>query len=369
MPPKLSIVLLFAVASRAVAEEAAALPSAPAFDGYLDVAWSQLSGDGRFASGAADRVFDARRDGLVLQQAAASLAYQPTQGIGGFVNVTLGRDADVVAAYDGALSRTHADLTQAYAQYAEGRWVVAAGKFASLPTPEYIWSPSNAIYSRSILFGFAVPYTHTGLRLTLNPSERWTFIAGVNDGWDDVRDTNGAKTLELGATWAPRPAFSLCLSGYAGRERVGGLIASGPQGERLLLDLVATWHPGDAVTVVLNLDVGRQGNAAADPASVTGATTAADWRGAAAYVHWMVSPRWRLSLRAEQFDDGDGYRTGLAQRWRELTLAAAWLPGPHLELRAEARADGSDRDDFGQGLGQSPTRRQDSFALNLLLKR
>ncbi|MBS0373233.1 MAG: outer membrane beta-barrel protein [Proteobacteria bacterium] len=370
MPSRPLVLLLFvAAASRALAEESVAAEPVPAFEGYLDLADGRLSGNGRFVSGAPDRVFDASSSGLALQQAAGSLAYQPKQGLGGFLNLTLGRDADVIAAYDGSVSRRHADLTQAYAQYAAGRWVIAAGKFVSLPTPEYIWSPSNASYSRSILFGFAAPYTHTGLRLTLNASDRWTFIAGANNGWDDVRDTNDAKTLELGACWNPGTAFSAVLAGYAGRERVGGLVATGPQGERLLLDLVTTWHASDSITLVLDLNAGRQAHAVAQAQGPAGTAAGADWRGVAAYLHWMPAPHWRWSLRAEQFNDGDGYRTGLAQRWREVTLGGAWLRDRHLEVRAEARSDRSDRDAFGQELGRRPTRGQTSVALNLLLKR
>ena len=52
-------------------------------------------------------------------------------------------------------------------------------------------------YSRSILFGYAIPFTHTGVRATYKVNDMLTVLGGVNQGWDAFEDPNHDKTLEL----------------------------------------------------------------------------------------------------------------------------------------------------------------------------
>jgi hypothetical protein len=288
-------------------------------------------------------VFDTQKDGFAVQQAALNVGYQPKEGFGAFVNLTLGNDADVIAPYDRNPSTSKFDVTQAYVQYAGSGVTVIAGKFVTLAGAEVIASPSNPNFSRSILFGFAIPFTHTGVRATFTPSDTVTLILGVTNGWDDLKDTNAQKTVEVGATFAPVKAFSIAASGYFGRERVLGLTNFGPEGQRELIDLVATWNITDALTVILNYDYGKQDNVGL---ITEGPNFDAKWNGLAGYVNYTVNDNWKLSLRAEYLDDKDGYRTGVVQKWKEVTGTVAYLPTKSVELRFELRADSSDVNSF-----------------------
>ena len=258
------------------------------FTGYIDAAYSSLSGRGAFNTtpngpgatfGGPNRVFDYKRNSFDLHQVGLTLAAQPKEGIGGLVNVTLGRDADVIAAYatgpsrgdgcnlatgqanNGGCRKTGYDITQAFVQYATGPATFIGGKYATLAGAELINSTGNTNFSRSILFGFAIPFTHTGFRASYAASDTLTLIGGINNGWDDVKDTNTSKTVELGVAYAPVKELSLAAQGYFGKERVGGLVNTGPEGTRNLFDIIATFNATDKLTLILNYDYATQANA------------------------------------------------------------------------------------------------------------
>jgi hypothetical protein len=345
--------------------------SGVAVTGYLDTSYSHLSGDGAFVSGVANRVFDTQKDGFALQQAAVTVAYQPKEGFGALVNLTLGNDADVIAPYDRSPSSSKFDLTQAFVQYAGSGFTVIAGKYVTLSGAEVIASPSNPNFSRSILFGYAIPFTHTGVRATFTPSDTLTLNVGVVNGWDDLKDTNTSKTVELGASFTPIKAFSVAAVGYFGKERVAGLVASGTEGQRTLIDLVATWTVSDSLTLMLNADWGKQENLGAYLTSQElygGPNYDATWDDVAGYLNYTLSENWKLSLRAEYFDDKDGYRTGVVQKWKEVTGTVAYLPTKHAELRFELRGDSSDVNAFSKSNFTDAGKSQASVAVQALYK-
>src|SRR5438105_12419766 len=175
--------------------------------GYLDTAYSYLSGTGIFRSGVADRVFDTEPNSFNLHQAALTVDYQPKEGFGGLVNLTAGRDARVIASAGEATSNF--DVTQAFVQYAHGPLTIIGGKFVTLAGAEVINSTQDTNYSRSILFGYAIPFSHTGARLTYAASDQLSLIVGVNNGWDQLQDANKQKTAELGVSYTPSKVFSL----------------------------------------------------------------------------------------------------------------------------------------------------------------
>ena len=161
---------------------------------------------------------------LNLNQAAITVTKAPKEGLGGVINLTAGRDANIFSSYGAgntglAYNNGHNfDVTQAYGSYTTGALTVIGGKFATLAGAEVIAGPSNTNYSRSILFGYAIPFTHTGVRATYAATDTVSLIAGVNNGWDQVSDMNSDKTIELGFTAAPNKMFSLAGSYYGGKE-------------------------------------------------------------------------------------------------------------------------------------------------------
>ena len=342
-----------------------------AITGYVDVSYQHLNGEGYFAyNGGADRVFDARKDGFALQQAAITVAYQPKEGFGAVANLTVGQDADVIAPYDsnpGANSKF--DVTQAYVQYVGGSLTLIAGKYVTLAGAEVINPTTNTNFSRSILFGYAIPFTHTGVRATIATTEQLSFIVGVNNGWDDLKDTNSAKTAELGVSYAPMKTLTFLAQGYFGKEHVGGFTTdpTDPEGTRSLIDVVATWNVSDMFTVVVNYDRGKQANALDNG-------SAAKWDGLAAYVNVQIDERFRVSVRGEYLDDKDTYRTGAVQKWKEFTATLGYAPAKAVELRFEVRYDKSDINafakslDLSDGITVNSSDNQSSIALEALYK-
>ncbi len=341
-------------------------PTTTVVSGYVDASYAHLSGAGMFTSGTANRVFDTKTDAFSLQQAALTIAYQPKEGLGAVLNITAGNDANLIASY-GAITggKSKFDVTQAYAQYATGALTVMAGKFVTLSGAEVITSPANPNFSRSILFGYAIPFTHTGLRAAYAASDTVTLTLGLNNGWDALKAANSGKTVELGASYTPSKAFVLAASGYVGKQRIAGLVDAGPEGTRTLLDVVATWNVTDSLSLVVNYDWAKQANV------TDGVTTAVDakWSGLAAYANYTISDQWKASLRAEYLDDADGYRTGVAQKWKEVTATLAYLPTKFWEIRLEARADSSNVDSFVKTIETAAVgSSQNSIAVQSLFK-
>ncbi|HEX7971909.1 MAG TPA: outer membrane beta-barrel protein [Thiobacillus sp.] len=342
--------------------------------GYVDASYTALSGNGKFINGVNNRVFDYERNSFNIQALDLTVSKLPTEGFGGLVNLTAGKDADVIASYDTDglwnSQKDNFDVTQAYFHYATGPWMVIAGKYVTLAGAEVIKSPSNTNFSRSILFGYAIPFAHTGVRTFYKASDTLTLIAGVNNGWDVLKDTNSNKTVELGASFAPSKMFALAAQAYSGTERVAGFVSSGTQGRRDLIDLVATFNATDQLAFVLNFDYGAQKNATL----IDGSTGTAKWIGWAGYINYQISDKWRTSLRGEYFDDQDGYRSAVGagetsgQKWKEATLTLAYLPNEHVELRAEVRGDWSDQSVFLDSNGVTSGKDQQSFGLEAIYK-
>src|SRR5436309_1397363 len=74
------------------------------------------------------------------------------------------------------------EVQEVYALYAPdwaGGWQVKAGKFVTLLGSEVIEAPSNFNYSRSFLFGFAIPFTHTGVLFTPPLGDKFAATVGV----------------------------------------------------------------------------------------------------------------------------------------------------------------------------------------------
>jgi hypothetical protein len=388
--------------------------------GYADAGYTSAS----IASGvgtAGDingRVFDNLNQQIQFHNFNLQVAYNGP--IGGKVEASFGDDANIINAYPesqlsgltpslvgGSLATgPEIDLTQAYLQVISGQFTGIVGKFETLAGAEVIESPSDMNFSRSILFGYAVPFTHTGGRLTWAMNSNISFVAGLNKGWGVTKQLNfpqngsfenfanptpityndsGALTVELGALWNPSKAFSAVLDGYTGQVEQGYAVAfpiynaNPARPTKSLIDSTVTWHATSAWTFALNGDYGTQTNtnlitptAFSNPA---GGTTfgygTARWGGAAGYASYAINSQWTASLRGEVYEDFGGATTGITQTWTEGTGTLAYAPNSNVILRAEIRGDHSNQLYFiGPTVGGAPTfyKSNAQFGLEAIVK-
>ena len=247
--------------------------------------------------------------------------------------------------------QTAFDVTQAYLGYTGGPFTLIAGKFATLAGAEVIEDPANANISRSILFGYAIPFTHTGARLTYAPTSLFSLVGGVNNGWDNLKGPGGPRTAELGVAYNGS-VIAVTAQGYVGMERFSNSMWSAtgdsPAGHRAVIDVVGTYHATPALTFVGNFDSGRQTavplvDATGALVPIRGGLGIATWNGVAAYAQYQINAKLSAALRGESFNDRGGYRTGYDQQWREMTLTLAYAPSAPLVFRLEGRTDSSNR--------------------------
>jgi hypothetical protein len=368
-----AISALFAVPVTVLAQAAA--PAVPTLDkvleasgvtatGYIDAQYNyanrNIEGTGTGPVGANTRVFDVQNNSFVLHQVGLTLAKQPKEGFGGLVNLTMGKDANVIQSAPGTTNATF-DVTQAYVQWAGGPLTVIGGKFTTLSGTEVIASSGNTTISRSMLFG-AVPFTHTGLRATWALNDTISIIAGVNNGWDELVDPNRQKTAELGLTLTPTKALSVAVSGYSGNEPSA---LSGTNGKRTSADVVASYAFTDAFSLGLEYLTVSQDKALANGGK-------AKYSGFAGYLTMMPTPKFRAVLRLEQFDDHDGVHFGVftttpQTKYKEGTVTLAYLPADSFELRGEVRTDKADQAVFVDYSGNT-SKTLSTFALQGLYK-
>jgi hypothetical protein len=354
---------LFAAPAAALAQ--AKPPAVPSLDkvleasgittsGYIDAGYSYANRNIE-GTGVSTRVFDSQNNSFALHQLGLTIAKQPKEGFGGLVNFTIGKDAQVIHSFPeftSGISGSMFDVTQAYAQWASGPVTVIAGKFTTLHGTEVIASSGNTNVSRSILFG-AVPFTHTGLRATWAASDTVSLIAGLNNGWDQVTDSNRGKTLELGATFNPIKPLNIAVSGYSGKETTTPTPSAISEGVRTSMNVVASYAFTDALSLGLEyLSVSQ------DKVFPNG--DKAKYSGYAGYLTYMVTPKIRGVLRLESFDDHDGVHfltivgggstittfTGGQVKYTEGTVTLAYLPSDSFELRGEVRRDSADQTVF-----------------------
>src|SRR3989304_1277201 len=114
------------------------------------------------------------------------------------------------------------DLTEAYIDYLAplGRGLkFRFGKFATYHGAEVIEAKDNPNYSRSFLFNYAIPFTHTGLMISYPVSDALTGNVHIVNGWDNTDDNKKGKTFGLSLGYIPMEQFSMNFNLMYGPEK------------------------------------------------------------------------------------------------------------------------------------------------------
>ncbi|MFA6357924.1 MAG: porin [Candidatus Omnitrophota bacterium] len=288
------------------------------------------------------RVFDTEANSFNLQAAKIALEKLPakTGGVGFRADLLIGDDAKVIKPY--GWNTDDINLEQAYLDVLipVGKGLdVKAGKFVTLAGAEVIESKDNWNFSRSLLFGYAIPFTHTGVRASYPVFDTLTAYLGVNNGWDDIKDNNKGKTIESALAWSPSDRLSFNLASYYGPEESGD-----NHSNRGLVDFIATYKPFEKLTLKINADYAQEQNLVASGKAAT-------WSGIAGYARYDVNDKWSFSNRMEYFSDPNGVRvvSGSPADYWENTSTLEYRPLKDLITRLEYRYDHSTSDVYTVG--------------------
>jgi hypothetical protein len=214
---------------------------------------------------------------------------------------------------------------------------------------EVIEAKDNPNYSRSLLFNYAIPFTHTGLKMSYSFLDSLSVSAHICNGWDNSTDNNRGKSYGVSVNYAPAEIFSGYVNVMTGPEQ-----DSVNNNKRTLVDLVATVKPIKPLSIILNYDDAKEemGSGIADT----------KWSGIAGIVKYDLTDAYSVAVRGESFDDKNGVRTGTVQKLKEVTATFEARLNGGLILRPEFRHDISDKQSFDNGTKKT----QNTVALGML---
>lgn len=281
------------------------------------------------------RNFDIAENQFTLSLVEIALQ-KKAEPVGFRLDANFGNTNDVVQTGSG--SATLPLLQQAYltAVLPIGDGVtVDAGKFVTHMGYEVIESKDNWNYSRSLLFAWAVPYYHTGVRLAYPVASNLVATFHVVNGWNSVAENNNFKSLGLTLNYTPLSSTNLILNVIDGVEQPDLSIS----GKKKVFDLIAIQQIGESFSLALNFDYGGERTAGG----------LAIWKGAALYGRYAVDAKTAVALRGEIFDDPMGYATGTGVAKldvKEFTGTVEHKFTDALLLRCEGRYDFSNASVF-----------------------
>lgn len=319
---------------------------------------------GKFITG---RVFDVDNEEVLLNQAdlqiektvdSAAAVKEGRWQLGGKIEVVYGADArflhsnglNFYGSSGPQLSpENQFDLVQAYVDVAtpigNGLWF-RAGKMVTHMGYETINPTTNPLFSHSYMFGYAIPFTHTGVMAFYPVDDKLTVMGGFSRGWDQALEDNNDAVDALGQVK------------YVLNEKTTAYFnfTTGPESGsnslwRTVFDGIVTYNATDALSFAANADFGWEPGGAPSGGS-------AQWYGVALYSGYKLSSMFTVNARAEWFSDPQGAR-GLSGNMYEVTVGLGIKPAPDdrylsgLLIRPELRWDYSEDGIFNGGTDES----------------
>lgn len=299
------------------------------------------------------------------------------QLVGFRTDLIFGDDAEVIHSAglpaEGTGETEAFDLKQAYVlarapigeglDFKLGKFVTPLGAEVIEDIDSFNWN-----YSHSYLFGYAIPFTHTGVMVSYPLLSQLSASAGIVNGWDVVNDNNGAKSVLGQLVFTPTEQVTLYYNTVFGAEQAGN-----NNNQRWVNDFVVLYKPTEQLQLMLNYDYGWEDDAVT--LASAGESKDANWTGIAAYARYQLTDWWALAGRWEWFHDGNGTRTGFASGINgitgndltlyEYTVTSEFKLYQKLIARLEYRHDQADEQVFrSHDAGQRP--HQDTIGVQVI---
>lgn len=266
----------------------------------------------------------------------------------------------------------HVDIPQLFVSYIApiGKGLrFDVGKFATHMGYEVIggYDGYNDNFSRGFIFGYGIPFTHTGVKATYAFNGKVAAMVSLCNGWDDFQRLNHAYTVASQLTIAPIKTFNVTFNFIHGPER-----RQDTHDQRSVYEMVATWKPVSKLTLGGDGLYGHEQNGIALGHDAL-------WRGLAGYAKYSLTSKFSLAFRGEVFNDGGGTRTGTDQTLQGFTITPEYdlnakfsrlnshfrKADGKFAVRGDLRMDQSNRSVFLEG--SNPTKKhQFTSAINLI---
>ena len=297
------------------------------FDGYVDKAFnSPPSGFNGL------RNFDVRANTAHVNMGMITIDHAPAP-VGFHLDVGFGETFDII--HSGNRDpQAWKYFKQAYLSIKPKSWhgvEIDAGEFVTSAGAEVIETNQNYNYSRSLLFAWAIPYIHTGIRVQYPVGAHFTGSFQVVNGWNNVEPINSGKTYGFTGAYSWKKVTWNNIY-YVGPEHAHTTV-----GWRNLYDTNVVVNQTDKLSWYLNFDYGRDKNIGPG---------ASQWTGLAGAARYAIGKKAAVAGRLEFFNDMDGFATGTAQTVKEFTLTGEYKLTDWLMTRAEFRRDWSDQPFF-----------------------
>lgn len=321
-------------------------------DAYTAFRWG---GSGRRLGGTAvqpsiaPRYYDVH-DGDMVLNAAELKAQFDTSHVSAFVGIGAGSWFEQNTASETILRQ----ISEAYVVFrpkTAGSMAFEAGKFFTHVGLETARAFDNANYSRSFLYGYALPFWHTGIRGRAKVSDEVAVLLALYNmsGAAAYPDNNKDKSVGVGLAYAPTSRVTVNYGAIVGRE------ADDSQGPvRISHDVNALWHASEELELAFDCAVVHE-------LTVGGGT---HWFAAEAFARFLLTAKYAVTLRGEAFFDrtGGAFARGPG-RLGAATLTHSWALDPALELRFESRYDVGNRSYFVRGTAPATSQLTGSLAL------
>jgi hypothetical protein len=309
-------------------------------------------------------------NGFSLAWAGIDASYEA-----GPVGATIGlRFGPQVPGYAGADAGTALEnLRQAYVTWKPSeKFALDFGKWDTFAGAEGIDSQGNHNYTRGLVHWLAQPVFHTGFRATYTPSDVFSALAFIGNGWNNTIDNNIGKTFGLQLSLTPIEGLTAKVGYIGGPEQDDFLVQEADDGStttlnvgtankrfRHLVDLVVTYDPSDSFSLLLNFDAGFEKT---KPDLTVEATEDVKWFGLALSGRYAFSETFATALRGEFYKDPEGYTSGefayVAGSGVDTTLLSGTLtlemsPTSQLSFKLDGRIDYANQPLFPKGAAES----------------
>lgn len=301
------------------------------------------------------RGFDARHNSFALSNAVVDTRWS-AGAISGRLALQTGDTPDIYYGAEATSDVRHIlEATVAWKAPVGKGLTLDGGIFLSPIGPEGMPVKDNWNWSRSTLF-FGLPFYHAGMRATYAVGERWNVTGGVYNGWNNVTDTNGKKSISLQGFYTKPDKITASILYFGGVERPRGA----PEGQpwRNLFDSHITVTVSPALSIQAHADGGFEDTTFGR----------ASWRAAALAARLKANEWLYLAGRADILDEtipssSAGTASALffpTTRVRSLTATLDARPADHMSIRLEFRRDAAADPIYFEGALSTPSAKSQS---------